>query len=778
MADERSSAPDPPSATVTGGRALRPMVDRLRARRFTIRRGAEVTAVAAAFGLFLVVAFADVAVGDRTFAPNGRLATQSGLPELDYPYETPERSVVNDGGAFSWFFEPMARVVHEAYADGALPLWNPYAGLGMPLAANFQSAPAGPLVLPAFVHPEQATWDLVMLMRLLVGGVGCFALLRALGAAGPVAFVAASGYLLSSNFVLWLSSAALSVEALVPWLLLAILGLARRPGAGRFTAVALLTAAIALGGQPESLVIVAYVGAGWGLYWWLREGRSVRVLAELAGAALVGGALAAPLLLLSAEYVPLAYDAHGGRLGATRMDPAALPETLLGDFAERKQGAVGIGLLALAAAGVAGRRRAGIAGTGVLLALTGIWAVRALGLPGERVVGLLPGIDAVNVRRYGHFLAVLTAAVLAAAGLQAIMERSRLALAAAAGVAVFAPLLAWAVGVPAADAKPALLIGLGLVATVVAVAGRPALAPLLAVVLVAQFFLLTPRDHAREYDPFEPRPFVSYLQANLAPGERALALEWILRPQYPSALELADPRALDALVPRRYLRYMRLVAEGSRLNTSAARDVSRSGARSPLVAPLGVRYVVKAGWRPVLGPAYELVYRDRSSGRSLTVWRSRLTPGRAWSPDAIVAVPHADAAEAALARSGGELARVSFVERPTPAMLSADGTATVTVVEVAWNELRLRVRADGPAVVVVSDQFYPGWEAAVDGRRTEIRPANLAMRAVAVPDGEHELVFRYRPRIFRVGILLAALGAASLVARWFVPPVVRRLGRV
>ena len=153
-----------------------------------------------AFALVLCAAFYPLVFQDRTFAPNGRLAWQSGRPAADYAYPPPKDPVILDGGAFVWLFEPMGRIAHEAYADGAAPLWNPYTGLGVPLLGDLQTAPFGP-----------------------------FSLLRALGARPPAALVAALGYLLVPAYVLWMHAGSLSVEALAPWLLLALLALLRRP---------------------------------------------------------------------------------------------------------------------------------------------------------------------------------------------------------------------------------------------------------------------------------------------------------------------------------------------------------------------------------------------------------------------------------------------------------------------------------------------------------------------------------------------------------------------
>ncbi|MFH1680593.1 MAG: YfhO family protein, partial [Candidatus Eisenbacteria bacterium] len=71
--------------------------------------------------------------------------------------------------------------------------------------------------------------------------------------------------------------------------------------------------------------------------------------------------------------------------------------------------------------------------------------------------------------------------------------------------------------------------------------------------------------------------------------------------------------------------------------------------------------------------------------------------------------------------------------------------------------LRVRTRSDRPALLFVSETFYPGWEALVDGTKSRVLRADYAFRAVALPEGEHEAVFRYRPRSFRNGLIGSGL---------------------
>jgi hypothetical protein len=78
------------------------------------------------------------------------------------------------------------------------------------------------------------------------------------------------------------------------------------------------------------------------------------------------------------------------------------------------------------------------------------------------------------------------------------------------------------------------------------------------------------------------------------------------------------------------------------------------------------------------------------------------------------------------------------------------------------------VRADAPSFLMLTDAYYPGWTAAVNGTPTEVRRADVMFRAVPIPDGESEVVFEYRPVwlpstfiIGGLGWLLAALAIAS-----------------
>jgi len=67
--------------------------------------------------------------------------------------------------------------------------------------------------------------------------------------------------------------------------------------------------------------------------------------------------------------------------------------------------------------------------------------------------------------------------------------------------------------------------------------------------------------------------------------------------------------------------------------------------------------------------------------------------------------------------------------------------------------------------LLLSDAWYPGWEATMDGQPVAVERADVLFRAVAVPAGRHRVEWVYRPVSLRFGAVLS-LGALVLVLVW------------
>jgi len=69
----------------------------------------------------------------------------------------------------------------------------------------------------------------------------------------------------------------------------------------------------------------------------------------------------------------------------------------------------------------------------------------------------------------------------------------------------------------------------------------------------------------------------------------------------------------------------------------------------------------------------------------------------------------------------------------------------------------------------VSDVFYAGWEAEVDGRPAPIFRADYGLRGVYVPAGTHRIRFLYRPASLAWGAALTGAGLLMLAGLFAAP---------
>ncbi|MFI5184123.1 MAG: YfhO family protein, partial [Vicinamibacteria bacterium] len=88
----------------------------------------------------------------------------------------------------------------------------------------------------------------------------------------------------------------------------------------------------------------------------------------------------------------------------------------------------------------------------------------------------------------------------------------------------------------------------------------------------------------------------------------------------------------------------------------------------------------------------------------------------------------------------------------------------------------VEAEATSDAHLVLVDAYDPGWRATVDGRPSEVLRANVAFRAVELPEGKHVVEFLYRPRsvVWGLAISGAAIVAGALFVARGTAPVMNR----
>ena len=82
------------------------------------------------------------------------------------------------------------------------------------------------------------------------------------------------------------------------------------------------------------------------------------------------------------------------------------------------------------------------------------------------------------------------------------------------------------------------------------------------------------------------------------------------------------------------------------------------------------------------------------------------------------------------------------------------------------NRVEVKTESTSPALLVLSANHYPGWRAYVDGQAVETIRVNYNQRSVALPAGNHQVEFVYRPKSVLVGLVISMLTLGLLIWWW------------
>ncbi|MCL6629216.1 MAG: YfhO family protein, partial [Armatimonadetes bacterium] len=229
----------------------------------------------------------------------------------------------------------------------------------------------------------------------------------------------------------------------------------------------------------------------------------------------------------------------------------------------------------------------------------------------------------------------------------------------------------------------------------------------------------------------------------------------VLPPNSPSVYGLFDVSGYGTLYPVRYKELLDKAAGGDSSPPESGNMVFARNADSPFYDLLGVRWVISPE---------PLSNADRKIGNCWIYNKGKALP-RAFL---VRTVEFADDEEILRRLANGQtdfryvaLAafddKVSFGRRSDDKYWEASGPEGVTVARYSFNTVELKVNARRRSLLVLTDQYYPGWKAFVDGTPSRVMRVDYVFRAVAVPAGKHVVSFKYAPDSYKRGLRVAAV---------------------
>ena len=723
------------------------------------------------------------------------------------------------GGDLVSFLWPMVQFAARSLRSGILPLWNPHLHSGLPFAADNQSGLfylPNLLTFALVGPPSYAVMEGLALFHMWLAAAAMFALLRGLGLGRPAAVLGSLAFGLSDLFVTHVGNPNLNATA--AWLPLLVLlthrALERRSAAWAGGAGAVLAVA-ALAGHGQILLFLVIAVALYVAFFLVKNAADPAAstcpsggwrgtaktlgLALLIAAVGVGGAA---LMLIPAYQMA----GHSGRghlsyQEATRysLPPRALiglaapgfygrgPANFWGPWDRVEVGYAGVGTLALATATLtlslarrrrsrppeapAGRRAAGrqscfpLAYFGALIPVAFVLAMGRYTPAYRLAYRLVPTLDQIRAPARLIVLGNFGLAAVAAYGLDGLLSeqgwfRRRAKWVGLAGVIAGLILLVWALplarALPPPDRVPkatrsiavasGLLVLNGLLVTIARVGkGTGWLFPLL---LAVDLIGLGSTVEIEPNDPtlgFEHHDIVAFLRQDRSQFRiENTAGAW--QPDAALVHGLYDVGGVYnplGLAPYEAYRW----ATGER--------------GSPPYNLLGVKYVLADKGA---SPGDERLVPVYDAAPEIDVYLNTVALPRALFLTCAQVVSGHEAAWAAIHATTFDPARVVVLEREqlqdaagAEECVAAAGRAQLSFVRYGANRIVLVVESEAAGWLVLSDVYYPGWRASVDGTRTPVVRADYTFRAVRVPPGEHLVEMRFVPWTWYVGLALSTL---------------------
>lgn len=679
--------------------------------------------------------------------------------------DPPQRAAVNASDTVR-YFHPAAIFIHDELRAGRLPTWNPNQLAGQPyLALHIPGAlyPPNLLLMGAFepvraleVHAVVHIWLAGWFTWLLAGRLG-------LSAAGRLA--AAVVYMLCGS--IWLGvymTPYLSTPVWLPAILWSLHGLLREGRVLWAIGLAAFLSLAFLGGYAQGFVYMVQMCAVFGLLG-LAVWTPVEKRARTIGLAVLSGVLAlgfvAPQLLPSIELTRDAVRSFGGLPPEASWTPF-FTRTMLADGVLRGLGpgegmAPGLGperwrltlpWLTLPLVGLGFFARGQRAAWIFFLVAACFAGLFVLGPQGKifRLYYGLPGGDLFRGPGRAAFLYQFSGAMLVGVGVHAV---GRMLEARAATRALASRIALAVMGLVAFDAYAR--TGLDVKLPMNQELGRGAPPELREALGTKEggprvFFqaagywrpdflykagMMNGLFVVPDYEPSMPGMYARYFDRDPSPvWHGGVTLSAAARPRLP----VATTRMLDLMSVRYYA-----VPEGAPPDVRATLGQLAGG---PMQRVGGLEVFERTEARP-----------------------------RAYVVTSVIAEPDPERATARLDAPGFRPAEEAVVgaEPSELAILTANQAADSAeggdahITRYGAREVEVEARCPGGCLLILTDLYYPGWRATVDGHDAKILRANTLYRSVLLEPGRHVVRFHFEPTSLRVGLGMAS---ACLLLAW------------
>jgi uncharacterized membrane protein YfhO len=90
-----------------------------------------------------------------------------------------------------------------------------------------------------------------------------------------------------------------------------------------------------------------------------------------------------------------------------------------------------------------------------------------------------------------------------------------------------------------------------------------------------------------------------------------------------------------------------------------------------------------------------------------------------------------------------------------------DSSASIKLKQNLNDKIDYTFHSTTPQFAVLSEIYYPlGWDAYIDGKKTDYVKTDYVLRGMYVPAGDHQIEFRFEPKSYSMGRTITIIANA------------------
>lgn len=319
--------------------------------------------------------------------------------------------------------------------------------------------------------------------------------------------------------------------------------------------------------------------------------------------------------------------------------------------------------------------------------------------------------------------------------------------------------------------------------------------------------LFAPNGYPSRYDPFTKAPYINFLQEQKG-YPRIVGSDGVLMSNLSNVFGLQDVRyingtsiatyhnfSFDYLRKYRFRKEIPLqpwftgMPESFPTQNLSCRHLSKkeiSSAREdtvinrrleqeikdklPFYSLLGVKYILMPKSKDMNDPYFPLVYQNE-----INIFENPDVFPRAFVSNQVDYIGSWQDAQEKILEPDFDLRNRVVLEEKIPndccKSPGPENNSSATIKDYKNNKVVIEAFTETPGILVLTDVFYPGWEAKIDNQPAKIYRVDGLLRGVYLEPGNHTVAFKYSPRGFKIGLLvsLSALLACGVLLIFFTP---------